>query len=177
MNPLKSDEYPSIYNEYIDTVSGDIMQELEGQLQSFPTFIREIPEEDGGFAYLPDKWTIKEVLCHVTDTERVMAYRALRFARNDMTALATFEQEELVINGRHNERSFSGIIEEFIAVRQSNIILFRTLNEKEWERKGMASERLLSVRALAYIIAGHLNHHRSMLTDRYLKAEKKNDLV
>src|SRR5690606_35094886 len=126
MNPLKSDEYPAIYSDYIENVVGDVMDELQEQLETFPEFIRSIPDDKGDYAYAPGKWTIKEVLCHILDTERVMAYRALRFARNDMTELAPFEQDEFVQNARHNERSFDSIIEEFAYLRQANLVLFQT---------------------------------------------------
>ncbi|TJZ61952.1 DinB family protein [Sphingobacterium olei] len=175
MNQLKSDEYPAIYSDYIETIVGDIKEELVLQIESFPEFIRSIPGEMGEYAYAEDKWTVKEVLCHILDTERVMAYRALRFARNDMTALAAFEQDEFVASGRHNERSFDSIIEEFIHLRKANLIFFNTLNETELNRKGMASDRLISVRAFIHVIAGHLNHHRIILQERYLK--KSNDLA
>lgn len=169
MNLLKPDEYPAIFEKYIETITDDAMKELESQLVEFPLFISSIPEDLGSYSYTEGKWSIKEVLCHILDTERVMAYRALRFARNDMTALASFEQEEFVINGRHNERTIQSIVEEFISIRKSNIIFFDTLNETELNRKGMASDRLISVRAFIYIIAGHLNHHRIILQERYLK--------
>ncbi len=170
MNQLKSDEYPSIFSDYVDTVTRDIREELVDQLTSFPEFIRSIPPEKGEYKYAEEKWTVKETLCHVLDAERIFAYRALRFARNDMTALSPFEQDEFVANGRHNERSFDSISEEFIHLRKANLILFDTFSEIELNRKGMASERLISVRALIYIIAGHLNHHRSILKERYLTA-------
>ncbi len=169
MNPLKSDEYPAIFEPYIETIIGDAREELETQLITFPIFIESIPETKGSYTYADGKWTIKEILCHIIDTERIMGYRALRFARNDMTALSPFEQDEFVANGRHNERSLESITQEFIHLRKSNILFFDSLNEVELSRKGMASDRLISVRALFYIIAGHLNHHRIVLQERYLK--------
>lgn len=169
MNLLKPDEYPAIFEKYIETIVKNAEEELVSQLDEFPTFILSIPEEKGTFSYAEGKWTIKEILCHILDTERVMAYRALRFARNDMTALAPFEQDEFVANGRHNERTLESIAAEFMYIRNGNIIFFKSLNEQELERKGMASDRLISVRALMYIIAGHLNHHRLILQERYLK--------
>lgn len=168
MNQLKSDEYPAIFNNYIETIQRDVREELEEQLVSFADFIRAIPPEKGDYRYAEDKWTVKETLCHIIDAERIFAYRALRFARNDMTALAPFEQDEFVANGRHNERSFDSIIEEFTHVRKGNLVLFDTFNEVELNRKGMASERLVTVRAFIHVIAGHLNHHRYILKERYL---------
>lgn len=177
MNPLKSDEYPAIYSDYIENVVGPVIEELQEQLDTFPEFIRTIPEDMGDYTYAPGKWTIKEVLCHIIDTERVMVYRALRFARNDMTELSPFEQDEFVQNGRHNERTFDGIIEEFIHLRKANLILFNTFNETELERKGMASGRLITVKAFLYVVAGHLSHHRIILRERYLNNENVDTLV
>ena len=168
MNQLKSEDYPAIYSPYIESVQGDVLEELNEQLQSFPEFIRSIPEEKGEYSYAEGKWTIKETLCHILDAERIFVYRALRFARNDMTALSPFEQDEFVAAARHNERTLESIIEEFVPMRQSHIALFRTFNEVERNRKGMASDRLISVRAFVYVIAGHLNHHRYLLKERYL---------
>ncbi len=112
-----------------------MLEELNEQLQSFPEFIRSIPEEKGEYSYAEGKWTIKETLCHILDAERIFVYRALRFARNDMTALSPFEQDEFVAAARHNERTLESIIEEFVPMRQSHIALFRTFNEVELNRK------------------------------------------
>lgn len=170
MNLLKSDDYPAIYENYIDNVQGDVIEELSTQLDSFPEFIKKIPLEKHLYSYAPGKWTVKEILCHIIDTERVMSYRALRFARNDMTALAAFEQDEFVTFGRHNERTIESIIEEFVSLRRANISLFKTFNETELCRKGMASDRLVSVLAFIYVIAGHLNHHKFIIQQKYLNA-------
>lgn len=168
MNLLKSEDYPAIYEDYIETIQGDVMEELAEQINSFPEFIKTIPTDKEIYSYAEGKWTVKQILCHIIDTERVMSYRALRFARNDMTALASFEQDEFVANGRHNERSMDSIIEEFTYLRKSNIALFKTFNEHELSRRGMASDRLISVLAFIYVIAGHLNHHKFILQQRYL---------
>ncbi|MCA5006045.1 DinB family protein [Sphingobacterium bovistauri] len=170
MNLLKSDDYPAIYEDYIENVQGDVMEELQNQLELFPQFIKEIPKEKELYTYAEGKWTVKEILCHIIDTERVMSYRALRFARNDMTALASFEQDEFVTFGRHNEREIDSIIEEFKHLRAANIALFKTFNEVELTRKGMASDRLISVLAFIYVIAGHLNHHQFILQQKYLNS-------
>lgn len=168
MNPLKSDEYPAIYTDYIEHVLGPVMDMLNKQLEGFPDFIRTIPEDKGEYTYAPEKWSIKEVLCHIVDTERIMAYRALRFARNDMTELSAFEQDIFVQNAQHNKRSFDSIIEEFIYLRHANLALFNTFTDIELDRKGMASGRLISVKAFLYVIAGHLTHHQLILKERYL---------
>src|SRR5690606_39317746 len=108
---------PIFYSPYIESVQGDVLEELNEQLQSFPEFIRSIPEEKGEYSYAEGKWTIKETLCHILDAERIFVYRALRFARNDMTALSPFEQDEFVAAARHNERTLESIIEEFVPMR------------------------------------------------------------
>jgi len=168
MNPLKSDEYPAIYSGYIETITGDVMELLEEQITAFPEFLASIPPGKSEYAYAEGKWTLKEVVGHVIDTERVMAYRALRFARNDTKELIGFEPEDFVANARFNERSLESFAEEFVLVRKSNLILFKSFNDHELARKGLASERLTSVRAFLYIIAGHLNHHRNIIRERYL---------
>lgn len=174
MSPLKSDEYPAIFNDYIETVTGDVMVDLNDQLTTFPEFIASIREDQGTYKYAEDKWSIKEVLCHILDAERIMTYRALRFGRNDMTALAAFEQDEFVANGRHDERTLEDIAQEFYHLRKANLYLFESFDETELARKGMASDRLISVRAFLYIIAGHLNHHVVILKTRYLKDQNNN---
>jgi len=168
MNPLKSDEYPAIYSDYIETITGDVMELLNEQITAFPEFLASIPPGKSEYAYAEGKWTIKEVVGHTIDTERVMAYRALRFARNDTKELIGFEPDDFVANARFNERSLESLSEEFVLVRKSNLMLFRSFNDHELARKGIASERLISVRAFLYIIAGHLNHHRNIIRERYL---------
>jgi len=168
MSQLKSDEFPAFYATYIDTVFGDVMHVLNEQITSFPAFLDAIPAGRSEYAYAEGKWTIKEVVGHILDTERIMAYRALRFARNDTKALPGFEQEDFVLNARFNERSLASLAEEFVLLRKANVALFDTFNETELGRRGLASERLISVRAFLYIIAGHLNHHRNIIKERYL---------
>jgi len=168
MNPLKSDEYPAIYSSYVETITGDVMELLDEQITAFPEFLASIPPGKSEYAYAEGKWTIKEVVGHVIDTERIMAYRALRFARNDTKELIGFEPDDFVANARFNERSLESLSEEFVLVRKANLMLFRSFNDHELARKGIASERLISVRAFLYIIAGHLNHHRNIIRERYL---------
>jgi len=169
MSQLKSEEFPAFYATYIDTVFGDVMHVLNEQVISFPAFLEAIPAGRSEYAYAEGKWTIKEVVGHVMDTERIMAYRALRFARNDTKALPGFEQEDFVSNARFNERSLASLAEEFVLLRKSNLALFNTFNETELSRRGLASDRLISVRAFLYIVAGHLNHHRNIIKERYLE--------
>ena|SRR5690554_2851425 len=169
MNQLKSDEYPALWSKYIDTVLQHPMEELKDQLVSFPEFLRNIPAGKSEYAYAEGKWTVKEVLGHVLDMERIMAYRALCFARNDTKALPGFDEELFVANAHFNEKSLENYAHEFTILRQSNLLLFESFASNVLMRSGLAGERLISVRALIYMIAGHLNHHRSILQDRYLK--------
>ncbi|WP_394675869.1 DinB family protein [uncultured Sphingobacterium sp.] len=177
MKPLKSDEYPAVYAPYIETVVDNVFDALEEQTLSFPAFLDTIPEERGNFKYAEDKWTIKEVVGHVIDNERIMAYRALRFSRNDLKELAGYDQDYFIQHSRYNDRTLESLSKEFTFLRKANMMLFNSFNEVELERKGMASERLTSVKALLYVIAGHLNHHRIIIQERYLNSDDVKNLV
>ena len=168
MRPQKGD-YAEYYHNYIEMVEGeDIVQVLEDHLQTFENFYSSITEEQGEFAYAQGKWTIKEVIGHVIDAERIMAYRALAFARGEEQALPGFEQDEYVANSNFGERKLDDLINEFKTLRTSNIALFKSFSEKQFNRKGTASGNEVSVLALAFIIAGHELHHQKILKERYL---------
>lgn len=168
MNRPQADEFSPFYATYINTVSENALGELEHQVTSFPEFLKLIPDEKAYYAYAEGKWTVKELVGHVIDTERIMAYRALRIARNDQTPLAGFEENEYVANANFNDRSLESLAEEFAAVRRSNVYLFKHFSADELERRGTASGNPVSVRALLYITVGHLNHHKRILEERYL---------
>ncbi|HUH17617.1 DinB family protein [Albibacterium sp.] len=168
MNPLKSDEYPVSWEQYIEVVNKDPKEVLKTQLNSFPEFLTSIPPEKAEYSYAEGKWTIKEVIGHVIDTERIMAYRALCFARNDTQSLPGYDDELFVQNAHFNDYSLEHYAEEFTLLRKSNILLIESFNATELLRSGLANERLVSVRALIYMIAGHLAHHRNIIQDRYL---------
>jgi uncharacterized damage-inducible protein DinB len=127
-------------------------------------------EADGEFRYAADKWSAKEVLGHVCDTERIFAYRAVRIARGDRTPIEGFEQDDYVRNGPFGQLPISEIIEDYIAVRRATLTLFRNLDEPAWTRRGTASDKEVTVRALAYMIAGHELHHRAILEQKYFMA-------
>lgn len=168
MNQLKSDEYPVSWEPYIEVVNKDPKEVLKEQLISFPAFLASIPATKAEYAYAEGKWTIKEVIGHVIDTERIMAYRALRFARNDTQSLPGYDEETFVQNAHFNDYSLEHYAEEFTLLRKSNLLLIESFNTIELLRSGLANERLVSVRAIVYMIAGHLAHHRSIIQDRYL---------
>ncbi len=166
-------EYLPYYGKYISLVpDGDIVAALTSQLDETLALLRSITETEAGFRYAPDKWSIKELLGHVIDGERIFAYRALRFARNDKTALPGFEQDDYVSNGSFDDCALADLASEFEHVRRSNIFLFKHLNYEAWTRRGLANENEVSVRALAYIIAGHELHHREILRSKYLPAAR-----
>jgi uncharacterized damage-inducible protein DinB len=164
-------EYAPYYERYIALVPGeDILTTLDQQRRQTMLLLSGRNEEDGNFRYAPEKWSAKEVLGHVCDSERVFAYRALRFSRGDSTPLAGFEQDDYVRNGPFANRSLEDLIEEFIAVRRATLSLLRNLDEAAWMRRGVANKNEVTVRALAYIIAGHELHHRRILQEKYFLA-------
>jgi hypothetical protein len=178
MSPVKAalarpqpTEYASYYGKYVALVPGnDIVAILEAQRLQMAQFLAARSERDGNFRYAPDKWTVKEVLGHVTDTERIFAYRALRIARGDHKPLSGFEQDDYVRAGGFGERSLADLAEEFGQVRSATVALLRPLGDEAWSRRGVANNNEVTVRALAFIIAGHELHHREILKERYFPA-------
>jgi uncharacterized damage-inducible protein DinB len=166
-------EYLPYYGKYISLVpEGHILALLSSQLDETLALLASIPESQAGFRYAPDKWSIRELVGHVIDSERIFAYRALRFARNDLTPLSGYEQDDYITNASFDHYPLSELAEEFASVRRSTLFMLKHLDEEAWTRRGVASENEVSVRALAYIIAGHELHHRGILRDRYLRSEQ-----
>jgi len=164
-----TDEYAPYYGTYIGKVpDGDLRSMLSSQLTETLALIRSIPESRGGHRYAPDKWSIRQVLGHLADSERIFSYRALRIGRGDSTPLPGFEQDDYVPTGRFDDRTLRDLADELGAVRQATIHLLAHLDEAALERRGTASGKTVSVRALAYIIAGHELHHVGILKTRYL---------
>jgi hypothetical protein len=161
-------EYAPYYDRYISLVAGtDILGTLDTQRRQTMLLLSGRDESEGDFRYAPDKWSAKEVLGHVCDTERIFAYRALRIARGDQTPLPGFEQDDYVKNGPFAKAPLAEIIEDYIAGRRATLTLLRNLDEAAWTRRGVASKNEVTVRALAYMIAGHELHHRQILEERY----------
>lgn len=161
-------EYNPYYERYISLVPGsDILTTLEAQRRQTMLLLSGRDEADGDLRYAPDKWTAKEVLGHVCDTERIMAYRALRIARGDQTPIEGFEQDDYVKNGPARRMPMAEIVEDYIAVRRATLTLFRNLDEAAWMRRGVANKNEVTVRAVAYLIAGHEMHHRRILEEKY----------
>ena len=164
-----STEAASYYFKYIDLVTtDDIVPAFETQMGEMLQFLSGISEEQSLHAYAPGKWTIREVLNHVNDGERVFSARAFWFARGYTDALPCFEQDVAVQMAQANNTSWADLVEEFKYVRLGTISFFKSLPDEAWERTGVASDNPVSVRALAYIIAGHVAHHIGVLREKYL---------
>jgi uncharacterized damage-inducible protein DinB len=168
MRRPQPDEYGAFYQGYINLVNDDVVSELRNQLTDVIAFLRKIPTEKGDHAYAEGKWTIKELLGHMIDTERIMAYRLLRIARNDATPLPGFEQDDYIANAHFNTQNFSSMIDELEALRKANLYLFESLTDEEMDRRGQASGYSTSARALLFILAGHLKHHVQVIVEKYL---------
>ena len=164
----EASEYAPYYGRYISLVPNtDILPVLKQQADDMENLLSGLSDEEASLPYAPGKWNIKQVLGHVMDAERVFAYRALRIARNDKTPLASFEQDDYVANGPFESISLAELLREYNAVRHATVLLFRHLAPEAWNRRGTASNNEVSVRALAYIIAGHDRHHYRSLRQDY----------
>lgn len=162
-------EFSPYYGKYIDLVEGDdILRSLDGQVGATLALLRTVTEAQGNHRYQAGKWSIKEVVGHLIDAERIFAYRALRIARNDQTPLPGFEQDGYVANANFDASRLADLTTEFELVRRSNVAMFRQFDAQAWVRRGTASDNPVTVRALAYIIAGHELHHVNLLRARYL---------
>jgi uncharacterized damage-inducible protein DinB len=168
-------EYAPFHNTYISLVrnSPDILGTMRQQAEQTKAMFSALSDEQANFRYAPDKWTIKQVFGHMIDTERIFAYRALRIARNDSTPMEGFEQDDYVRYGPHAHSRIADLLEEYSAVRKASVCLFRNLDPEAWDRRGTANSNPVSVRALAYILAGHEAHHHGVLRERYLPALKQ----
>lgn len=168
--PEKRD-YAGYYEKYIALVpGGDFLEILDEQHAGLMRLVSPLTEEQAEFRYAPGKWSIKETIGHVSDAERIFAYRLLRIARGDQTPLASFEQEPYIETGNFSARKLRDLLDEFASVRKASITLIRSLDDKAWIRRGTASQKEISALALGFVIAGHERHHRMILEERYLPA-------
>lgn len=162
-------EAAEYYFTYIDQVpDGDVRELLEAQLPETLALFREFSEERSLFRYAPEKWSVREVVNHVNDAERLFTFRALWFARGFDTPLPSFDQNVAVGEAKADEPSWASHVEEFAAVRAATLTFFRSLPDEAWSRRGIASDNPFTVRALAWITAGHVLHHARVLRERYL---------
>ncbi len=161
-------EYHEYYARYVGLVpAGDIVRILEDQIAATVDPLRGLDDAGAAHAYAPGKWTVAEVVGHLCDAERVFAHRALRFGRGDATPLPGFDENAYVPAGQFTTRPLAPLLDELIAVRAASVALFANLPEAAWTRTGPANGIPVSVRALAFIIAGHELHHRALLAARY----------
>jgi DinB family protein len=164
-------EYLPYYDKYISLVpEDDALEALTRQRDEMFPMLRRLTEAQGALRYAPGKWSIKQVLGHVTDGERVFAYRAMRFARADTTELPGFDENAYVAAATFDAQPLSELIEQLEGLRVASITMFRGLEEAAWTRGGKANGDLCTVRALAYILAGHARHHMGLIQERYLNA-------
>jgi hypothetical protein len=162
-------EIPEYYRSYVDLTAGDdLISELIQSMNDTISIFSSFPSEKENFSYAEGKWTVKELFIHLIDAERIMQYRALRFARKDVTGLHGFEQNDYVPNSGAANRSICSVVDEYKSVRMSTIELFRNLNEGMFDFKGKANNVLLSPRILGWIIAGHNLHHCNIIKERYI---------
>lgn len=161
-------EHSPYYGTYVGLVpAGDVVETLSTQHDTTLSLLRSLSEHQGGFRYAPGKWSVREVIGHLADTERIFTYRALRFARKDETPLPGFDENSYVANSRLDDRTISSLCDEFEAVRRASILLFASFDADEWMRRGTANANAMSVRALAWVCAGHEAHHLGILRSRY----------
>ncbi|WP_299248167.1 DinB family protein [uncultured Lacinutrix sp.] len=168
---LNKNEYLPYFQPYINKIGDLILLEgLVDGLEKTITFLKSIPEDKLEYRYEANKWTIKEIVCHLIDSERIFAYRALRFARKDKTAVAGFEQDDYILASEANKRSMEDLLEEFTLVKQASIALYKTFgtDSEVLKRTGVAGGGEVSVRALGFLIAGHEKHHCDIIRERYL---------
>jgi hypothetical protein len=163
-------EYLTYYHRYVTLVpEGDIVVILSKQAEATLALLRGLSESQGGFRYAHGKWSIKELVAHVSDAERIFADRALRFARADPTPLPGFDENDYVRHGSFDRFPLTEIVSGFESVRRSTISLFKLMSSEAVTRCGKANNAEISVRALAYVIAGHELHHLNVLRTRYLE--------
>ncbi len=161
-------EYLPYYQRYVSLVpDGDVLEALESQIGSLGALLDGVDDSKAGYRYEPGKWSIRELIGHVSDTERIFSYRALRFARNDSTPLPGYEQDDFVRAASFDTIPLVRLTEELSTVRQGTILLFRHMQPEAWTRSGVASGGDVSVRALAWMIAGHGIYHEEILRTRY----------
>lgn len=164
------DEYAAHFGNYVTLVpEGDLLNILEHQQRETVSLLDELTEEQGYYRYAPDKWSLKEVLGHITDNERIMSYRLLRIARGDTTPLPGYDQDVLAQGASFDLFPLAQLVEDYIAVRKATLTLLRGLTEEAWLRKGTASSVAISARALACVISGHEIHHMRIIRERYLQ--------
>lgn len=168
MRPNKGD-YPDYAQKYIDLVEGeDIIGILHQTSKEMSDVINSFPQSKGDFSYAEGKWTLKQVIGHLTDTDRVFAYRALAIARREKQALPSFDQDLYVLNGNFNLRTLADMIYEYRLIRESNLLLFRSFDKSVYHYRGIAANSEVTVLGIMFMVAGHQKHHINILKEKYL---------
>ncbi|SRR5258706_316523 len=160
-------EYYQTYLHYVP--EDDLLQALKEQKTLIENFVNGIPPARETFRYAEGKWMVKEVVGHLCDTERILSYRALRIARNDKTPMAGFDENHYTPNSNYKDRTLKNISEEFLAVRTATILLFENMSEEMFDRKGIANDIEITVRAILFFAVAHVRHHMNVIKERYLK--------
>ena len=169
MSRPETSEYHEYYKPYVDIVpEGDIVEMMDKQANEIIDFFKSIPDEKGSFRYDPDKWSIKELLGHLTDNERIFGNRALRIARNDPAPLPGFNQDNYVPAGNFDKREIADIAQEFLHIRTSNVIMYKSFTDEDFLKSGTADGVGVSVRSIAYMLVGHAIHHINVINEKYL---------
>lgn len=170
MQRPKQGDYAQYYEQYISEIKDDdILKVLESQLSEAVVLFKSVPDEKVNFRYADGKWNIKEVMGHITDTERVFAYRAMCFGRGENQALPGFEQDNYVKEADFTNRTMSGLLNEFRLLREADLLLFKSFNENMLTRGGFVEGKEVTVRAILFIIAGHSQHHIKIIKEKYLR--------
>lgn len=166
---VPENEYSKFNATYIQAAGDeDLYEDLEISLHAFIRFVQDIPMDKFDYRYADGKWTIKEIIQHIIDTERVFSYRALRISRNDKTPLPGFDENEFALNTNANDRHLQSLLTELSIVRQGTLALFKSFSEEQLKRIGIASDNQISVRAIGFIIIGHQKHHQTVFQEKYL---------
>ena len=161
-------EFPSYFEKYISQVpEEDIIGVLRAQANEISALVRGIPEERADYRYAPDKWTVREVLGHLADTERVMSYRATCLARGEQNELPGFDENEYVRTANFDRWTLSDLGTQLENLRRANVAILEHLDSADWERSGIVNQNPINVRAIAFVMAGHVRHHMKILKERY----------
>jgi DinB superfamily len=164
-----TENYPTYFQKYIDLVEeNDLFEGFEKQQTIIEQFLASIPEEKCLHAYAENKWTIKEVIQHLTDTERIFCYRALCIARGEKASLPSFDENEYTANSYANEKNWQDIVNEFLLVRQQSVFLFKSFNRNALVAVGISNNKPISVDSIGFILLGHFYHHKNIIVERYL---------
>jgi len=169
MRPNKND-YPEYAQKYIElVVEDDIIQALHQTNKEMTDVINSFPQSKGDYSYAENKWTVKQVIGHLSDTDRIFAYRALAIARGETQALPSFDQDLYVENGNFNSKTLSEISYEYRLTRESNLLLFRSFDKSVYQNRGIAAGNEVTVLGILFMVAGHQRHHINILKEKYLK--------